>query len=98
MNRVPLLRGLAVCGKRKQLCFARVLGLAFVALALPLALPQTPTVIPNHGTYHLGVVSASASAPKVVAVTPADNAVDVAPMPLYNRLVTTAKRKSYPAP
>ncbi|HOY59260.1 MAG TPA: hypothetical protein PK640_14140, partial [Verrucomicrobiota bacterium] len=52
MNRVPLLRGLAVCGKGKQLCVARVVGLALVALTLPLAVAQTPTVTPNHSTYH----------------------------------------------
>lgn len=52
MNQVPLLLGLADCGKGKPLCSARVLGLALAALALPLALAQTPTVTPNHSTYH----------------------------------------------
>lgn len=167
MNRVPLLHGLAVCGKGKQLCLVRVMGLALAALVLPDALAQTPTVTPNLSTYladepitiafangpgnphdwiglypdgvepggppsaawlYVGgtqtaglgltdgsvtfaeglslpglwkvylllddgydilaqatfVVSASTALPNVIAVTPADNAVDVAPMPLYS--------------
>ena len=52
MNEVPLLRGPAICGTGKPICLARVFGLAFASLALPLALAQTPTVTPDHTTYY----------------------------------------------